>query len=244
MLSFTQFLTESPEFDGVQLHHAGSGGNWHEWNIHHPKYGKLGSATLISHQHPLHKATTAKLDVGTEENENVPDHLRDGDTSEGPKYKLGAGHVKSLLHQIRQHVRSNYPNIRTLESDRTTGAKANKGSARIKIAEQAGTPEYGYHVTPARNVKSILKNGLTPKIGSRSRALGEKHKAVYLFKSKEHAHEGVMNWLGDHFHEDTPLSMLKVKIPHDTPRKSGADYEHVITGHIHPSHISLHTKEL
>jgi hypothetical protein len=109
---------------------------------------------------------------------------------------------------------------------------------------EAEEHEYGYHVTPTRNIKRILTHGLEPKIGPRSKAFGEKNKATYLFKSEAAAHDGVSNWLGDHFHESTPLSMLKVKIPHDAQKGHGAEYEHVIHSHIPAHHISIHTKEL
>lgn len=109
---------------------------------------------------------------------------------------------------------------------------------------EAATEEYGYHVTPTRNLKRILTNGLVPKIGPRSKAMGERHKATYLFKSQEHAHDGVANWLGDHFKDDTPLSLLKVKIPHDAHKGQGADYEHVIHSHIPAHNIAVHTKSM
>lgn len=113
-----------------------------------------------------------------------------------------------------------------------------------KLKEDEDEHQYAYHVTPTRNVKKIMTHGLIPKIGSRSKLYGEKKPATYLFKTKDHAHDAVGNWLGDHFGEETPLSMLKVKIPHDAHHGKGADYEHVIHSPIPHHHIQLHTKEL
>ena len=38
---------------------------------------------------------------------------------------------------------------------------------------------YLYHVTTEENVKSILKNGLIPKIGERSQLVGETEKYLH-----------------------------------------------------------------
>lgn len=43
---------------------------------------------------------------------------------------------------------------------------------------------YLYHVTTEENAKSILKNGLIPKIGERSQLIGETEKYVYLCGKK------------------------------------------------------------
>lgn len=39
-----------------------------------------------------------------------------------------------------------------------------------------------YHLTSKRNLSSILKNGLIPKIGPRSKFIGENKKRIYFFK--------------------------------------------------------------
>ena len=96
-----------------------------------------------------------------------------------------------------------------------------------------------YHVTPARNVSKIMREGLHPRIGRRSKALGEKHPATYLYKTPGEAEEGVMNWLGDQFSEDTRLSMLKVHVPRDMPVEHEA-FEHRVMQHIPAQHISVH----
>jgi RNA:NAD 2'-phosphotransferase (TPT1/KptA family) len=50
-----------------------------------------------------------------------------------------------------------------------------------------------YHVTLTRNVPKILREGLHPRQGPRSRRLGESRKVVYLFKSREAAADGLAN---------------------------------------------------
>ena len=44
---------------------------------------------------------------------------------------------------------------------------------------------YLYHITTKENAKSILKNGLIPKIGERSQLVGETEKYVYLCGRKD-----------------------------------------------------------
>lgn len=101
-----------------------------------------------------------------------------------------------------------------------------------------------FHVTPTKNVDSILKHGLVPSVGDRSKQLGE-HPSVFLFKDKNSAHDAVSNWLGDQFEEDEPLSLLKVKLPkHLNSKETSAGYEKQVFDIIHPKHISLEPDEL
>jgi hypothetical protein len=48
-----------------------------------------------------------------------------------------------------------------------------------------------YHATTTCNVARIMCEGLHPRRGPRSRRLGELHKAVYLFKEREDAADGL-----------------------------------------------------
>lgn len=100
-----------------------------------------------------------------------------------------------------------------------------------------------YHVTPTRNVKSIMKHGLKPSVGKSSEKMDEKP-GTFLFKKKEDAHDAVMNWLGDEHDEDEPLTMLKVKVPkHIKVHKTEAGYERKVHHHIPAEHIS-HEEDL
>ena len=73
-----------------------------------------------------------------------------------------------------------------------------------------------YHVTEARYVASILRNGLRP--GRMKRGTGaDTTPAVYLFRTEDEAEDGVMNWLGDLLHEDEPLALLAVDLPGSHP---------------------------
>lgn len=67
-----------------------------------------------------------------------------------------------------------------------------------------------YHVTPKSNLPSILKNGLIPTIGERSKLL-ETIPKVYLFPSKENLETALLNWLGEEF-EDLQEDLIILEI--------------------------------
>ena len=92
-----------------------------------------------------------------------------------------------------------------------------------------------YHVTPVKNLKQILKQGLVPQIGTRSELLGEPQPAIFLFRSILDAEEALMNWLGDEF-EDEPLALLKVNLPLDLAHKE-QDFETQVFEKIPPQNI-------
>jgi hypothetical protein len=69
------------------------------------------------------------------------------------------------------------------------------------------------HVTLTRNVARIMREGLHPRRGPRSRRLGESHRAVYLFKGREDAADGPVNWLGDELPEDEPVALIMASLP-------------------------------
>jgi hypothetical protein len=97
-----------------------------------------------------------------------------------------------------------------------------------------------YHVTLTRNVPKILREGLHPRRGPRSRRLGELHKDVYLFKSREDAADGLSNWLGAELPEDEPVALIMVNLPADTQiLDTTADYEIVVADSILPANLTV-----
>lgn len=103
------------------------------------------------------------------------------------------------------------------------------------IQEDTGSEVY-FHVTPTKNVESIMVKGLIPQSGDRSVQMGDH--GIYLFPSMDEAEHAVMNWLGDEFEEDEPLTMLRVTLP------SGANvtreaFEVVCHDPIPPNHIEV-----
>lgn len=105
-----------------------------------------------------------------------------------------------------------------------------------------------YHVTLLSNIKSIFKDGLLPKIGERSREIGEREEAVYLFPTIEDMEEALMNWLGDwytdSYGENIPLGILEINLPKDFEiLDSIVEYEKISKKTIPPQYISLLREE-
>ena len=97
-----------------------------------------------------------------------------------------------------------------------------------------------YHVTPTCNVPRIMREGLLPRRGPRSRRLGESREAVYLFKEREAAADGLANWLGDELPEDEPVVLIMVDLPAGARiLDTTADYELILADHIPPENLTV-----
>jgi hypothetical protein len=70
--------------------------------------------------------------------------------------------------------------------------------------------------------------------------LGELHKAVYLFKEREDAADGLANWLGDELPEDEPGALIMVNLPAGAHiLDTTADYELVVADRIPPENLTV-----
>jgi len=69
-----------------------------------------------------------------------------------------------------------------------------------------------WHATPSDNVDSILCDGLEPRIGPRSKVLGEPVPAIYFFDSRELLEDAIGQWLGDSFEEEGITSLAVISI--------------------------------
>lgn len=109
----------------------------------------------------------------------------------------------------------------------------------MRASEFTKEPSILYHVTPSRNVKSILQKGLVPSIGARSSQL-ETDSNLYFFPSKDTAEDAVMNWLGDEFPEDEPLALLAVSSNGlEGKFTPGAEYEYTVSTTVPPRNIKV-----
>lgn len=95
-----------------------------------------------------------------------------------------------------------------------------------------------YHFTSKKNLKSILKKGLIPKIGPRSKAVCEPCKAIYLFENIYEAYDMLSNYLYDYFPKNTQFVLLEVDINDFVVRKTGLR-ELLIFNPISPSNIKV-----
>lgn len=68
---------------------------------------------------------------------------------------------------------------------------------------------YGYHITPRKNLESILRNGL--RAASIERFPMVRQEAVYFFARREDAYDKFMRAVL--FGEETDLIVIKIRIP-------------------------------
>jgi len=108
----------------------------------------------------------------------------------------------------------------------------------------AGAPRTVYHVTPARNLSRIRSEGLIPRVGARSKRLGEKVPAVFVFPTIDDVDVAMDQWLLDEFPESTRLALLKVDLPPDLPCHSDVEYEIGVRAPIPPCALTVLSTDL
>lgn len=95
-----------------------------------------------------------------------------------------------------------------------------------------------FHITPARNLPDILRDGLRPMLGERSRQAGERTPVTFVFVSPAALEDGLVNWLGEQFDDDDPLALLGIQNTR-VETSPQAVYEGLIRETIPPSRITL-----
>jgi len=68
------------------------------------------------------------------------------------------------------------------------------------VNEQVNEPKFAYHVTRRKNLPSIKKKGLEPRVPKDYGTDGD-IKGVYLFKTIEDTQNALYNWLGERIEE-------------------------------------------
>jgi len=109
----------------------------------------------------------------------------------------------------------------------------------MKINELLGINSFiFYHVTPTRNLSSILKHGLQPDIGVRSRRIKEKIPAIYLFDNLNSIEDALSSWMEVEFDEDEELSLLKITLPSNI-RAEDTGFEYAVYENIPKKYIKV-----
>lgn len=99
-----------------------------------------------------------------------------------------------------------------------------------------------YHLTEEANLTAILKEGLKPQLGPRSKSLGENRDAVYLFSNLEDLETALESPWGEiAWNEEDDLAILEVIVPESA--RLGADddagFEVSCLDHIPAENIKL-----
>ena len=109
---------------------------------------------------------------------------------------------------VLQYIKEGLSNTITLSDvyDGDLPAEINTPSKGSNVEFMEAKNNYFYHVTHKKNVRSIMKNGILPKINRDMNDI----KAVFLFDNMNTLEDAMMNWLGDKFDEDDELVVLTI----------------------------------
>jgi hypothetical protein len=78
-----------------------------------------------------------------------------------------------------------------------------------------------YHITPTKNLSQIKRVGILPR---EPQDMKDK-KAVYLFPDRISLDDAMMNWMGDRFDDDEPLSLISINPQGLNIQRSVVDFE-------------------
>ena len=156
------------------------------------------------------------------------------------KHKISLEHVMDQLLQgiqIESEHTSDEKTAREIALDHLN-ENPNYYTELAKVGLEEDTSNVVYHVTPTKNLKSISKQGLVPAKGDRTNKIQGEKVGIYVFPDQDSAENAVMNWLGDEFDEDEPLTMLQIDVSGlEKYISKGADYELIVGTTIEPKRI-------
>ena len=112
------------------------------------------------------------------------------------------------------------------------------------ILREVRKPLYGYHVTDKKNLPSIKRTGLEPRVPEDYGEHGDV-KGVYLFKTEDDAHTALGSWLGNRIEdfeeesgEEYKEIILKVNLSGlEQELIDSVEFEWICTGAISPDRI-------
>ena len=94
-----------------------------------------------------------------------------------------------------------------------------------------------YHLTPVKNLESILQNGLIPQIGPRSEHVGEKQAAVFCYPEEDYVEGALEGWIKDYFPNDLKFAIIEINLPKKIKLEVENDFEVACFEHISPKYI-------
>jgi hypothetical protein len=169
----------------------------------------------------------------------------------------------TVIEIVKNYAKKYKPNKISFDADPTEPSRIRFYSALVKRADRM-LPDYEdqsidflgdfnlvrkgyqfnesivYHVTPTKNVKSIMRDGLRPQVGNRSSKITGEDNGIFVFNSKNDAEDAIMNWLGDEFGEDAELTLLAIDAEGlEQHMSTGAGYETIMDVGIEPSRIRV-----
>lgn len=94
-----------------------------------------------------------------------------------------------------------------------------------------------YHLTEVRSLPAILRDGLAPRIGPRSKSAQESQARIYTFPDHTSLVDGFTNWLAEEFTRRT--CVLALKVPTRALAQDEVAWEATIAATVPPSCITV-----
>lgn len=94
-----------------------------------------------------------------------------------------------------------------------------------------------YHVTSHKNIDSIKKRGLIPRLGTNAKACGETKHVIWCFPSKQLMNDALGGWFEDLCDDDNGMDCIVIDVPNHYVENSTVEYEKIITQLVSPKHI-------
>lgn len=101
-----------------------------------------------------------------------------------------------------------------------------------------------WHVTTSASAEKILRQGLEPRIGPRSRSARETSRAIYVFPDGLSLVDGLSNWLADEFPDHVRLSVLELRVPGSWIEQDAFRWEAVILRDVPPERVRVLVPDL
>lgn len=94
-----------------------------------------------------------------------------------------------------------------------------------------------YHVTNHKNIKSIKKHGLIPKLGPNAKSCGETQPAIWCFPTKLAMNDALNSWFENLCDDEEGMDCIIINVSKHYIKDSTVAYEKTITQPINPKHI-------
>ena len=94
-----------------------------------------------------------------------------------------------------------------------------------------------YHVTSHKNIKSIKKQGLLPRLDPNAKSCGETKPAIWCFLNKQSMNDALGGWFEGLCDNENGMDYIVISIPDKYVSKSTVDYERIIKQSISPKYI-------
>lgn len=94
-----------------------------------------------------------------------------------------------------------------------------------------------YHVTSHKNIKSIKKQGLLPRLGPNAKTYGETQPAIWCFLNKQSMNDALGGWFEDLCDDEHDMNCIVIDVPNHYVKNSTVKYEKTITQSVNPKYI-------